>query len=319
MDIYFYETIRAETEILKSLLGNDFTYDFTLLAVHEAGHTEPPARLISIRTQSIIPGPWWGKIDGVLSRSTGFDHLIAYAARLDKPLPLGYLDEYASRAVAEHAIMLAMNLLKKLPQQLRQFPPFDREDLTGSECEGRNLLVVGVGRIGSEIVKVAKGLGFVVRGVDIVQDKSGVAYVSKEEGLAWADIVVCAMNLTEKNRAYFNSDLFPTVKKGCIFVNIARGELSPLPDLERALGDGHLGGLGLDVFENEGALAAAMHDTKSTSDPQLDLVKQILAYPNVLLTPHNAFNSVEAVRRKCEMSARQIRHFFKHRDFIWKV
>ena len=319
MDIFFYETFEDEAEILKSLLGNGISYDFTPDATHESGHAGPPARLISIRTQSIIPENWSGKLDGILSRSTGFDHLIAYAANLEKPLPLGYLEEYATRAVAEQAIMLAMCLLRKLPQQMRQFPTFHREDLTGAECEGKNLLVVGVGRIGSEIVKVAKGLGFVVRGVDIVKDKSDVAYMSKEEGIRWADVVICAMNLTGENRSYFNQDLFSKMKRGCLFINIARGEMSPLSDLDHALREGHIGGLGLDVFENEGELGVAMRNPGTTSNPQIALVKRILSYPNVLLTPHNAFNSIEALRRKCELTVQQIRYFFKHRDFLWKV
>jgi D-lactate dehydrogenase len=319
MDIYFYETFGAEAAVLKSLLGQDFSYEFTPEATHEAAHAEPPARLISIRTQSIIPGNWSGKLDGILSRSTGFDHLIAYAAGRDKPLPLGYLEEYATNAVAEHAIMLALCLVRKLPQQMRQFPAFNREDLTGSECAGKNLLVVGVGRIGSEIVKMASRLGFVVRGVDIVPDKSDVSYMTKEEGVRWADIVVCAMNLTGDNRAYFNFDFFSRVKRGSLFINIARGEMSPLSDLDRALREGCLGGLGLDVFENEGELGAAMRNPESSSNAQMVLVHRILSYPNVLLTPHNAFNSTEALRRKCELTVQQIRYFFKHRDFLWKV
>ncbi len=212
-----------------------------------------------------------------------------------------------------------MSLLRKLPQQIRQFSSFYREDLTGSECKGKHLLVVGVGRIGSEIVKVANGLGFVVRGVDIVADKPGVTYVTKEEGIRWADVIICAMNLTKENTAYFSYDPFSRMKKGCLFINIARGEMSPLSDLNRALSEKLLGGLGLDVFESEGELGAAMRNPNSPSNPQIVLVKRILSYPNVLLTPHNAFNSSEALQRKCELTVRQIRHFFQHRDFLWKV
>jgi D-lactate dehydrogenase len=95
--------------------------------------------------------------------------------------------------------------------------------------------------------------------------------------------------------------------------------MSPLSDLERALHEGHLGGLGLDVFENEGELGVAMRNPETTSNPQIAPVKRILSYPNVLLTPHNAFNSAEALRRKCELTVQQIRYFFKHRDFLWKV
>jgi D-lactate dehydrogenase len=262
---------------------------------------------------------WLGQLDGILSRSTGYDNLIAISSETRGRLPLGYLEEYASRAVAEHALLLAMALLRRLPQQMRQFPIFNRDGLTGAECEGKNLLVVGVGRIGTEIVNVAKGLGFIVKGVDIVPDKQGVVYTSSEEGIRWADVIICSMNLTEKNRGYFNYSTLNRAKRGCTFVNIARGELSPLGDLDRLLDQSKISGLGLDVFEDEGSLGAALRNPGVVITPQADQVRHILSYPNVLLTPHNAFNSGEALQRKSELTIRQIRHFLKHRDFLWKV
>jgi D-lactate dehydrogenase len=162
-------------------------------------------------------------------------------------------------------------------------------------------------------------LGFVVKGVDIVLDKTDVDYVTREEGIPWADVIVCAMNLTGENRGYFDYELLSRAKKGCIFVNIARGEMSPLGDLERLLADGKISGLGLDVFEDEGALGAALRNPGGSSTAQAAQVKRILSHPNVVLTPHNAFNSCEALRRKSELTVHQIRHFFKHRDFLWKV
>ncbi len=319
MDIFFYEAFQAEADALKSLLGDECTYAFASETIQEAGHKDPPARLISVRTQSSIPLAWAGKIDGVISRSTGYDHLLAYASKIDKPLPLGYLEEYGSRAVAEHALLLAMALLRKLPQQMRQFPVFNRGDLTGSECQGKNLIVVGVGRIGSEIVKMAHGMGFVVKGVDINPDKPGMTYTSREEGIRWADVIICSMNLTEENRGYFNYNTLSRAKGGCTFVNISRGELSPLSDLDRLLSQSKISGLGLDVFEDEGSLGAALRNPEIAITPQTALVNRILSYPNVLLTPHNAFNSSEALQRKSELTVRQIRHFLKNRDFLWKV
>jgi D-lactate dehydrogenase len=319
MDIFFYESFEDEANIIKGLLGSGFTYGFAPETIREAGHESPPARLISIRTQSVVPQEWSDHLDGVLSRSTGYDHLIAFASKNQRNLPLGYLEEYATRAVAEHAILMTMALLRKLPQQMRQFPVFNREALTGSECAGKNLLVVGVGRIGSEIVKVANGLGFVVKGVDIIPDKPGVVYVSKEEGIRWADVIISAMNLTNENEAFFNYDLFRAARKGVVFVNIARGELSPLVDLERLLGESRISGLGLDVFEDEGSLGAALRNQGGSSTPQAVLVNRLLSYPNVLFTPHNAFNSIEALRLKSELTVEQIRYFFKNRDFLWKI
>jgi D-lactate dehydrogenase len=319
MHVYFYEAFEEEMNLLRSLLGRDLAYEFTSSTIQETRHKKPLARLISIRTQSIVPPSWAEELDGVLSRSTGFDHLLAYESQIKKQLPLGYLEEYSTRAVAEHAIMMTMALLRKLPQQMRQFGVFDRDGLTGAECSGKNLLVVGVGRIGSEIVKIANGLGFAVKGVDIVPNKPEVIYVPREEGIPWADVIVCAMNLTKRNEGYFSYDLLKSGRKGCVFVNVARGEHSPLAGLKRLLDERHLAGVGLDVFEEEGTLAVALRNPASPPTPEVTLISQLLARPNVLLTPHNAFNTQEALQRKAAMSVEQIRHFMKHRDFVWKV
>jgi D-lactate dehydrogenase len=319
MHVYFYEAFEEEMNLLRSLLGRDLTYEFTSSTIQETRHKKPLARLISIRTQSIVPPSWAEELDGVLSRSTGFDHLLAYDSQIKKQLPLGYLEEYSTRAVAEHAIMMTMALVRKLPQQMRQFGVFDRDGLTGAECSGKNLLVVGVGRIGSEIVRIASGLGFAVKGVDIVPNKPEVIYVPREEGIVWADVIVCAMNLTKQNEGYFSYDLLKSGRKGCVFVNVARGEHSPLAGLKRLLDERHLAGVGLDVFEEEGTLAVALRNPASPPTPEVTLISQLLARPNVLLTPHNAFNTQEALQRKAAMSVEQIRHFMKHRDFVWKV
>jgi D-lactate dehydrogenase len=207
MDVYFYEAFEEEAEALKSLLGNQISYDLTDKTIQEAGHINPPARLISIRTQSIVPINWANKLDGILSRSTGYDHLKKYLETIHSQLPCSHLDEYATHAVAEHAILLMLALLRRLPQQMTQFQHFDRDGLTGEECAGKNLLVVGVGRIGSEIAKIGAALGMNVRGVDIVQLNNKVHYCEKEEGIAWADVIICSMNLTNENRGYFSYDL----------------------------------------------------------------------------------------------------------------
>lgn len=320
MDIFFYEAFDEEANQLHWHLGKDLLYGLTPKTIQETDHTEPPARLISIRTQSEIPPEWIDKLDGILSRSTGFDHLLALKSRSGRQIPLGYLEEYSTRAVAEQAVLLVHALLKKLQLQLRQFTEFRRDGLTGTECAGKKMLVVGVGRIGGEIVSIARALGFVVKGVDLLQDKAGVEYVGKEEGLSWADVIVCAMNLTDENRGYFSYELLSKhVKRGTIFVNIARGEMSPLLDLEMLLEEGVLGGIGLDVFERESSLAVELRLHEHPHSELMLRVRRLQKYPNVLFTPHNAFNTAEAVERKSAMTVQQIRHFLEHGDFFWKV
>ncbi|HUJ11410.1 MAG TPA: NAD(P)-dependent oxidoreductase [Verrucomicrobiae bacterium] len=305
LDVYFYEAFEEETEALRRHLPKDWRVGFTGKTIQEAGDTEPPARLISIRTQSTIPSEWMTKLSGVLSRTTGYDTVRGLKA------PCGYLPSYCSRAVAEQAMLLWMALLRKLPLQMQHFTNFNRDALTGLECAGKKLLVVGVGNVGSEIVKIGLALGMTVRGVDILQRHPFVTYVSAQEGLPWAEIIVCAMNLTPANVGYFNYALLKRAHPGVFFVNVARGEHAPTADLVRLLDEGHLAGAALDVYENEGALATALRAGKRKFP--------LLGRSNVILTPHNAFNTREAVERKAEQSTQQIEQFLKHGEFIWPV
>lgn len=317
--IMFYEAFDEEARGLQPLIGPEHHARFTSKAIQESGDNKPPCPLISIRTQSVIPDTWAPLLKGVLSRSTGYDHLVSFRERTASTIALGYLEEYSTRAVAEHALLLVLALLRKLPLQLRQLPTFQRDGLTGSELAGRRVLVVGVGRIGLEIVRLSSALGCDVKGVDIKPGKAGVSYVSKDEGIQWADVIVCAMNLTRENAGYFSYDLLRRARQGAVFVNIARGEHAPLTHLGQLLAEGHLGAIGLDVFQDEAVLAAALRDPEAHSSPFVLTLRKLLASPNVLCTPHNAFNTREALARKCAMTIAQIEYFLKNGRFQWQI
>jgi len=302
MQVFFYEAFEEEVAALRRHLPAEIEAGFTWKTIQESGEASPPARLISIRTQSAIPPAWFTRLDGLLARTTGFDHLVGL------PVKCGHLPLYCNRAVAEQAMLLWMVLLRKLPQQVAQFARFHRDGLTGGECAGKNLLVVGAGHIGSEAAKIGRGLEMNVRRVDIIAERSDV---SIEEGLPWADIIVCAMNLTAKNRGYFSYERLKRARRGVLFVNVSRGEQSPTADLARLLDEEHLSGVALDVYEDEGALATALRSGKGSFP--------LAGRANVILTPHNAFNTREAVERKAEQSARQVGHFLEQGRFLWEA
>jgi D-lactate dehydrogenase len=201
-----------------------------------------------------------------------------------------------------------MALLRKLPQQMANFCRFHRDGLTGFECTGKNLLVVGVGHIGGEVVKIGNGLDMTVRRVDIIPERADTAI---EDGLPWADIIVCTMNLTKVNRGYFNYELLKRAKRGALFVNVARGELSPTNDLVRLLDEGQLGGVALDVYDDEQKMAVALRSGQGKFP--------LAGRENVILTPHNAFNTHESVDRKCEQTVQQVVKFLQDGKFIWPV
>lgn len=319
-DVKFYEVFREEEEALRRFLPPEVRADFTARTIQAGGDAEPPARLICIRTQSLIPAPWAQKIRGVLTRSTGYDHLLDYLRRVDRKIACGYLGGYCSRAVAEHAVMLLLALWKKFPQQIRQFAAFDRDGLTGQEAAGKNLLVVGVGRIGSEIAGLARALGMHVKGVDPVRNKDlGLEYISLDEGAAWADAVVCAAALTAETRGMIGAGVFRKASRPLIFVNVSRGEISPAADISAALDEGLLSGAGMDVFEEEAALAGHLRGEPAVEHPAVEALRQLAAHPNVVMTPHNAFNTVEALERKAALTADAVAHFLRDGHFPKEV
>lgn len=319
-DVFFYEAFEEEAAALRRHLPPGINAGFTWKAIHEEGHTVPPAPVISIRTQSVLPLEWATVLHAIITRSTGYDHVREYLDATGAALPCGYLPLYCNRAVAEHALMMWLALLRKLPQQQAQFARFHRDGITGCECAGTTLAVFGVGNIGHEVVKIGRGLEMRVLGVDIVERHSDVQYMSRDAALAVADIIVCAMNLTPENNGYFANGVLKRARRGVIFVNIARGEFSPPEELLELLDQQHLGGVGLDVYTKEKHLAAALRrGAADHADPTTRAVMELSRRQNAILTPHNAFNTQEAVERKAQQTIEQLLEFRATGRFKWPV
>lgn len=317
-DVFFYEAFEEEEKELKKNLPKQIKAGFTWKTIQEYDSENIPATIISLRTQSRIPNSWGKTLEAILSRSTGYDHLLKYQAESGTKCQTGYLPLYCNRAVAEQALTIWMALLRKLPRQIHNFKTFCRDGLTGQETRGKTLLVVGVGNIGSEVIKIGNGLGMTVYGVDLIEKYDFANYVNIEEGLSRADIIVCAMNLTASNVNYFSADRLRQARPGVVFVNIARGELSHSEGLLQLIKDGHLGGLGLDVYNQESDLANQLR-TKSQQpgNPETAAILSLAKHENVILTPHNSFNTKEAVIKKSFQSIEQIVCFMQNGSFKW--
>lgn len=319
-DVFFYEAFAEEAELLKEYIPENIKAGFTWKTIQESGHDAPPAALISTRTQSQLPPEWAPALTAILSRSTGYDHLLAYREQiLPRKVAFGYLPLYCHWAVAEQALLLWLALMRKLNLQTNRFKTFTRDGLTGMENRGKTLSVFGVGNIGHEIVKIGYGLEMNVLGVDIVRRHSDVNYVDKDSAVAEADVIVCAMNLTRDNVAYFDYSFLRNSKPGALFVNISRGEISPATDLLRLVEENHLGGVALDVYDQEKELAVALRSGKRSDNAQVQAVLALAQKENVILTPHNAFNTVESVRRKAKQSVEQTESFLNQGRFKWPV
>ncbi|OGW97493.1 MAG: hypothetical protein A2Y04_04830 [Omnitrophica WOR_2 bacterium GWC2_45_7] len=301
-DVVFYEAFKEEETAIKKYLPHDIQAKFTPQTIQDSKDKAPLAGLISIRTQSRVPVSWVNKMKGLLSRSQGYDHVETVFKKSKTKIPCGYLKDYCARAVAEHAVMAMMVLLRKLKQQMKSFDTFQRDHLTGFECLNRRALVVGVGEIGSEIVDIALGLKMLVKGVDIAPHFKGVTYVSIQQGIAWADVVFCALPLTELTKGLLNYQLLNKAKPGMVLINISRGEISPDGDLKILLDKGLLGAVSLDVYSQESLLADYLRGKRKMTSKTIRRVLELKNHENVLFTPHNAFNTYEAVDRKASLS-----------------
>lgn len=320
-DVFFFEAFSEEAQALREQLPAGWTAGFAAETVQESGIEDIPAELISIRTQSILPLSWASRMRALVTRSTGYDHVRRYREQVPSAdFQAGSLPLYCHRAVAEQALLLLLALLRRLPQQTRQFERFERSGLSGREMAGLRLLVVGVGNIGSELARLARNCGMQVRGVDLVERWEDIDYCSIDEGLPWAEAVACCMNLTDENRAYFDADRLSRMGRGSILVNVARGELSPLDALADALESGQLGGLGLDVYEDEPGLGVSLRSaSRQEGWPHWEALQRLRAHPNHICTPHNAFNTRESVQRKAAQTIEQFVHFRQQGRLCWTI
>lgn len=319
LDVCFFEVFDDEKRALHRFLPANVKARFEKKTIQEAGLHLPPARLICVRTQSKIPVSWFNQIDGVFSRSRGYDHLIALRRNQEKKIVCGCLEEYCSDAVAEHAVMMALVLIRNIKKQIRQFESFDREGLTGMEVFGKTVVIVGVGAIGSKIIDLLKGFRVQILGVDIVRRRKDIRYVSLAEGMRKADVVFCAAPLTEKTRGAINIRRLRMNKKKPIVVNVSRGEITPLTQMKQLLKRGTIRGLGMDVFPEEDFLAEALRGKRRAPGQTVKNILELNKYDNVIFTPHNAFNSVEALERKARQTAKSVQYFLKTGCFIREI
>lgn len=320
-DIFFYEAFSEEAATIRAQLPKTVRAGFAAETIQEQQHEHCPAPIISVRTQSRIPNSWSTQLNAIITRSTGYDHILRYRQACGVEVAACHLPLYCHRAVAEQAMTLWMMLLRRIPQQLLQFSTFNRSGLTGRECAAKTLLVVGVGNIGYQVVDIGRGLQMKVLGVDIEQRHPDVDYVSIEDGLAVADIVVCAMNLTNDNDGYFDKARWQQLKPGGLFINISRGELALPQHLLKALANQQLTGIALDVYADESTLGNTLRagQHSKSDDPLVAAHRQLHAHPQVICTPHNAFNTSEALQRKAQQSVDQYHYFLQHGHFEWDI
>lgn len=239
------------------------------------------------------------KLKFVATRSTGYDHIdVAYAK--EKGIQIANVPGYGAHTVAEFAFGLMLNLSRKILSAnsfMRQSQNMSQTVLMqGFELCGKTLGVVGAGRIGKTAIKIAKGFGMEVLACDPHPDEAfakeqGFEYKSLNEVLRNSDIVTLHAPYAKENHHLINKENIYLMKKGAYLVNTARGELLDTKALVVALKEGIIAGAGLDVLEAEKELKRE----EAGSNEICELNRELMQMGNVIVTPHIAFYTREAV------------------------
>lgn len=256
----------------------------------------------------------------IATRSTGFDHINKDECK-KKGIGISNVPFYGENTVAEHTFALILSLSRHVHKSyLRtRANDFSITGLQGFDLRGKTLGVIGVGHIGKHILKIAKGFGMNMIAFDKYRDEMlaevlNFQYTSDlDKLLAESDIVSLSLPLTDNTFHIINVDSFAKMKKSAILINTSRGGLVDTEALYLALSNGDIAGAGLDVIEGEESiqeereLLSSERNTEKLREVFRD--KAIFEMENVVFTPHNAFNSVEAIERIFSTTIENIKGF----------
>lgn len=258
----------------------------------------------------------------VATRSAGYDH-IDIAAAAARGVVVSRVPHYGTRTVAEYAIALmfalSRNAFRSYTDMQRNAGVSQFEAYEGFDLCGKTLGVVGTGAIGKNVCAIARGIGMQVRAFDVSPDEvfavtHAITYGTLDEVLSQADIVTLHVPSIPATQHMINAEKLHTMKAGSYLINTARGEIVDTKALVEALRTGHIKGAGLDVLEGEHALreeaellAAGSVDEKLWETLVAD--HALIDMKNVIVTPHIAFNTVEAKREITDITIANIASF----------
>ena len=257
------------------------------------------------------------------TRSTGFDQ-IDIAAASERGIPVANIPTYGENTVAEHTFALILALSRNIHRaHVRTMQSnFSLADLQGFDLKGKTLGVIGAGHIGLYVAKMAKGFDMNVLVYDIsrnpfLAEVMGFEYTDFDSLLRASDIVTVHAPYSAKTHHLIDREAMTKMKRGSLLINTARGALVDTEALVWALDQGILGGAGLDVLEGEELVSeeAEILSTAYSAETLAKLVRSniLVRRDNVVITPHIAFYSREAVQRIIDTTIQNIRQFISGR------
>ncbi len=323
--IVFYDTTELDRQQLTTALTpTDHYWEFVADSLtHE--NLRADAEIISVFLSSPVTAEMMDampRLTLICCRSIETSN-VDLAAAAERNITVVNVPTYGGPSVAEYTFALLLALQRRLPAVFEAaYKPFVRSELIGHDLRGRTLGVIGTGNIGREVLKIAQGFSLRTLAYDLTPDPTlaetlSCRYVALEELLQAADIVSLHVPYTPKTHHLINRQHINAMKPGAILLNTARGAVVDTSALVRALQSGHLGGAALDAVEGDRLLAAAeevgllrgAEDEDSLRRHSVELAA-LQRMPNVIISPQNAFHTVEALERINHLTAQNIIDFY---------
>lgn len=258
----------------------------------------------------------------ISTRSTGFDHIDAGYCE-EKGILVSNVPVYGANTVAEHVFALLLALTHHMVDAVDRTRrgDFSLKGLRGMDLHGKTLGVVGTGDIGLHTIRIARGFLMDVVAYDVAPEPElaadlGFRYASLEEVLEASDVISLHVPLNEDTRHLIGDDEFARMKDGVVLINTARGDVVDVDALVRALHEGKVAAAGLDVLpmepvirEEAELLRSIFHERHDLETLLMDHI--LLRLRNVIITPHSAFNTREAVQRILDTTVENILAFLE--------
>ena len=311
--IIFYDTIQFERVFFEKELFDKYNLEFKeyeLTPDNDISYLEENAEIISVFTGSRLTSETlykFKKLKLILTRSVGFSHIDMEYCN-ENHILVANTPHYGDYTVAEFSFGILLNLVRRICYGVNELKNGDLYPETfGMELCDKTIGIIGTGSIGEKSVKIAKGFSMNVICYDIkenveVEEKYGAKYVSLDTLCKLSDVIMLHAPLTPNSYHLIDRDKISLMKEDVVIVNTARGELIDTEALYDALLDNKIKGVALDVLEYEETISNKRPgENINLKKLRTSLINsKLLKLPNVIVTPHIAYDTKESVNRILE-------------------
>ena len=255
----------------------------------------------------------------ISTRTIGFEH-VDYERAASLGITVSNVS-YTPYTVAEYTVMSTLMALRKMKTILNRYlgQDYGLKDVRGTELHPLTIGVVGTGRIGVTVIQILHGFGCRILAYDLCEKetvKTQASYVPLEDIWTKCDVITFHAPATEETYHMVDAESIAKMKDGVVLVNTARGTLIDTDALIDGLESGKIGAAALDVVEDEGKIYYKDFKYQVVGHRQMAVLN---AMPNVLMTPHTAFFTDQAVSDMVEFSVKSCLDTLESRENPWKV